>query len=172
MTVLTDEQRKRARVLTDEQRTAAIQSEQHRPARLARADEEPDLRTPEQLADADEYLTKTDDVILACRGQGHAWPKLRTGRKAKPLPKGITARKWYDGSWQITSTCLDCGMERTLTTRPGDGLLDYPAQYRYVQPEGYASPKGSGITRRDALSESWRRVLDVIGSQPAEGVAP
>ncbi len=111
--------------------------------------------------EAEAYLADTDDAILACRGQGHAWPKLRARKTATRLPKGISAQRWHDGSWQITSTCPDCGMQRTLTTLPGGGI-DHPAQYRYVQPEGYKAPKGSGITRRDCLDETWRRLREEL----------
>ena len=103
----------------------------------------------------EEWLAKADDKILACRGQGHSWPKLRAGR----TPKGLTARRQIDGCYQLTFICRDCGMERTMTTLP-TGEIDFPAKYTYKAPEGYKTPKGSFITRRECLAEEWRRVLE------------
>jgi hypothetical protein len=138
--------------------------EQRLAEHAALIDDETHYATIEKQAEA--YLNDTDDAILACRGQGHAWPKLRAPKagRSRLLPKGIEAQRFTDGSWQITSTCPDCGMQRTLTTLPG-GPIDHPAQYRYVQPEGYKAPKGSGITRRDCLDETWRRLREAM---PAE----
>jgi hypothetical protein len=103
----------------------------------------------------EDWLYNTSDIILACRGQGHAWPKLRAGR----LPKGVNAIRQIDGSWEIVSICRDCGMERRLVTLP-TGDIDYPARYTYKSPKGYKTPKGSEITRRDCLSEGWRRMRE------------
>lgn len=101
-----------------------------------------------------DWLHDADDDLLACRAQGHAWPKLRRGRQ-----QGISSLRQRDGSYMIRSECRDCGTARTLVTLPG-GALDYPARYTYEYPRGYASPKGSGVTRRDALDEIWRRNLE------------
>jgi|SRR5215472_1425387 len=106
---------------------------------------------------AAEWIVHVDDKILACRGQGHAFPKIRTGS----LPKGMRAVRQHDGSFQITFICRDCGTERTLTTLP-TGNLDLPAKYKYKHPPGYKTPKGSSISRRECLAESWRRTMEAL----------
>jgi hypothetical protein len=124
------------------------------------------LRVVEDPPDvqAAEWLQSADDKILACRGWGHSWPKVRAGR----MRKGISAVRQHGGCYQVTFTCADCGMERTLTTLPG-GQLDLPAKYTYRQPKGYASPKGSGISRRDCAGESWRRAVETVAATGSEG---
>jgi hypothetical protein len=107
--------------------------------------------------EAQDWLYKTDDVIIACRGQGHAWPKLPRTHSKKM--KGVRLSRDYDGSVQIESTCRDCGMVRVLTTLPS-GVLDLPAKYQYTQPEGYKAPKGIPISRRECMAESWRRAME------------
>ena len=104
---------------------------------------------------ANDWVVQASDEVLACRAQGHAWPKLRAGR----LPEGIALKRERDGCYQIESTCRDCGMVRTITTLPS-GMIDYPATYRYVQPDGYRSPVGSEVTRRECLAEIWRRARE------------
>lgn len=112
---------------------------------------------PDPEADAADWLAATDDRLLACRAQGHAFPKLRAGR----VPRGIRATRQHDGAYQVTSTCRDCGTERTLTTLPG-GALDLPASYTYRWPRGYATPAGAHITRRMALAELWDRAIERV----------
>lgn len=111
--------------------------------------------TDDPQTEAAAWLHQADDKLLACRGQGHAWPKVRRDK----VPRGIRAIPQHDGSYQVTFTCRDCGMDRTLTTLPG-GQLDLPAQYTYRAPPGYKSPKGSRINRRMAFAETWRRALE------------
>jgi len=114
-----------------------------------------------------EWLHKTDDKILACRGQGHNWPKLRPN-KGRPI-KGIRHRGITEsqGQVEIIMTCRDCGTDRRVVTAPG-GLIDLPAKYTYTHPDGYRAPKGVKITGRQAFAESNRRWLeDVAHSAPA-----
>lgn len=113
-----------------------------------------------------EWLTQAKDAFLACRGQGHAWPKLRPGR----LPKGIRHVRQPEGQVELIFTCRDCGMVRRLVTSP-TGEIDFPAKYTYEQPEGYKAPKGVSVTRREALAESWRRTLEDI-TKPVEVLRP
>lgn len=87
---------------------------------------------------AKDFLLNIDNDLLACRGQGHAWPKLKPSKRPK---RGIRAVPQRDGCYQLTTTCRDCGMERVLTTLPG-GAIDHPARYTYRAPEGYRAPKG------------------------------
>lgn len=100
----------------------------------------------------EEWLAKTDDTILACRGQGHAWPKLKRGNA-----RGIQIEHVANGVYQIEFTCPQCKTTRTLTTAPG-GILEFPASYKYQYPEGYKAPKGT--SRRHCVSESWRRIVE------------
>ena len=108
---------------------------------------------------AQDWIFNSPDSILACRGQGHAWPKLRPGR----MPKGMSALPQREGGYQLITTCRDCGMERTLITLPS-GEIDMPARYAYRQPDGYKAPKGTHVTRRECLAESWRRMREEITS--------
>lgn len=107
------------------------------------------VRNPETPED---WLTRTNNAILACRGQGHAWPKLRPGNA-----RGIEIEHVENGVFQITFTCPQCGTTRTLTTAPR-GELVFPASYKYQYPDGYKAPKGT--SRRSCVSESWRRTLE------------
>jgi len=110
--------------------------------------------------EAQEWLHNVDDAILACRGQRHSFPKLIAG---KPLPKGVrVVGPYVDGVMELVNTCPDCGKIRRLVTAP-HGVLDLPAKYSYKDPvarnghQPYKAPKGSGITRRQCLEETWRR---------------
>ena len=105
----------------------------------------------------DEWIKHTDDKYLACRAAGHAWPKIRPGRMGKHL----RATRQHDGSYQLVQICRDCGMERTLATLP-TGDIDFPARYRYVQPDGYKAPKGSNVSPRECLAEVWRRTRETM----------
>ena len=108
-----------------------------------------------QPFDIEGWLQHTDDKFLACRAQGHAFPKLRKGK----LPKGMSAVRQHDGAFELIAVCRDCGTERRLNTLP-KGELGFPARYRYAYPEGYKSPKRSGVTGRLALLELWRRTME------------
>lgn len=110
---------------------------------------------------AQDYLHNADDKILGCRGQGHNWPKLRP---TQVMPRGLRVEgPYHDGVMELVFTCRDCGMVRRLLTAP-HGVLDLPAQYSYKQPEGYKAPKGSGVTRRQCLEETWRRSYEDLRS--------
>jgi hypothetical protein len=120
--------------------------------KLKIADDEP--------ADVTDWIMHSDDVIIACRGQGHSWPKIRPGK----LPRGMKAIPQHDGGYELVTTCRDCGMVRRLITLPS-GMIDMPAKYSYVQPDGYKAPKGSKVTRRECLAESWRRMREEIAKE-------
>jgi hypothetical protein len=113
-----------------------------------------------------EWLYSTDPAILGCRGQGHAFPKIKTG---KLDPK----RNWlehsqHDGQWQLVQLCRDgCGTERCVTTNPGGTDIDLPARFRYRRTKpGYSPPAGVRVTRRECFSEVMRRRREDKG--PAE----
>lgn len=126
------------------------------------------LKVEEQAVfDAAEWLFRTSDAILACRGQGHAWPKLTPGKRNR---RGIRYTRWSDGSVELHFTCSDCGAERIIVTNPG-GVIELPAKYRYVHPPGYKAPKGVAISRRECFRESNRRWLDEM-QQAYEGLPP
>jgi hypothetical protein len=110
-----------------------------------------------------EWLYSTRDEIMACRGQGHHWPKIIKINGSK-LPRGVTVRPFepQQGVIEISERCLDgCGKERRMITRP-EGELELPARWTYNNPPGYAAPKGAGVTRRQCLEESWRRNLEEL----------
>lgn len=110
--------------------------------------------------EAQEWLYNVDDAILACRGQRHKFPDLEAG---KPLPKGLhIVGPYAEGVMELVSTCTRCGKTRRLLTAP-HGVLDLPAHYSYKDPparqgrQPFKTPKGSGITGRQCLEETWRR---------------
>jgi len=120
------------------------------------------VATDDVEQDAQEWIYKTDDEIITCRGQGHDWPKLPTKATAKKKKfKGIRFAAVPDsnGVVEVHFTCSTCGKERFMVTAPR-GELDLPARYRYVDPEGYQAPKGVPISRRACFQESWRRAKE------------
>jgi hypothetical protein len=142
---------------------------------MAQLTRQPDETDYEKQAEV--WMTSADDDVLGCRASGHAFPKIRATRAGK-LPKGVSARRQWDGCYQLTSVCRDCGTERTITTLPG-GMIDLPAHYKYVYPvdsEGrnrYAAPKGTGgfTSRRECLREAWRRALETIQTEGGEAAS-
>jgi hypothetical protein len=110
--------------------------------------------------EATEWIHKVDDKILACRGQGHDWPKLPI-RSSRKLVRGVWSQLIPDteGQAEIHFICKGCGKERWMVTRPR-GVLELPARYRYVDPDGYKGPKGVPISRRACFEESWRRAVE------------
>ena len=99
-----------------------------------------------------DHLHGLSDEFLSCKGDRHAFPKLKVG----PLPKGVQAKHVKNGVYQLTYTCPDCGTERTKTTRRG-GILDSAAIYAYKHPRGYLAPKDAGLTRADYVHELGER---------------
>lgn len=108
--------------------------------------------------DAKDWLTSLDDNMLACRGQQHAWPKLRPGKVTNKL---ISIQPAAEGCYQLRERCADCPKTRWKLTLPG-GVLDPGARWSYNNPPGYASPKDSGVTRADCVAELWRRVHEEV----------
>jgi hypothetical protein len=105
----------------------------------------------------EDFVNSLDDDFLSCRGDRHSFPKLRPG----PMPRGVNAVRQFDGSFQLTFTCPDCGTERTRTTLSGGGI-ERPVRYTYRYPQGYQSPKGSGLRKTDFSDELDRRVTPWI----------
>jgi hypothetical protein len=119
--------------------------------------------------EAIEWVHHAKDEVLACRGQGHNWPKLKPN-KGRPI-KGIRHRIVEQGQVEITMTCKDgCGKERRVITPPS-GLIDLPAKYHYNNPDDYSPPRGTKVTGRMAFAESNRRWLEEV-KQTFEGVPP
>src|SRR6185437_9825193 len=86
--------------------------------------------------EAQNWLDQADDDVLGCRGQGHRWPKLRPTAR---LPKGLRINgPWHEGVMELVFTCLDCGKQRRLITKP-HGQLDLPARYTYKNVDGTPS---------------------------------
>ncbi len=109
-----------------------------------------------------DWIKHANDSVIACRAAGHAWPKLKPGKTSRYIK--VTPQ--HDGAYQLVQICRDCGMERTLTTLPG-GEIDFPAHYRYVQPDGYKAPKGTHVKPRECLAEAWRRVREEMNKERA-----
>lgn len=107
---------------------------------------------------ADEWLHNASDDVLACRGQGHSWPKIRPGK----LKKGVRAYPRRDGCYELVVTCNDCGMERRLVTLPDHSVNFVGAIYSYRAPEGYRAPRGVPISRRQCFGETMRRINDEL----------
>jgi hypothetical protein len=110
-----------------------------------------DNRTLEQRQ-AD-WLQHLPDKFIPCRGDHHDWPVIKPGK----LPKGVRPVPLHDGSFQMEVSCRSCGRIRIKTTLPG-GYYDRDAIYAYRDPEGYAAPKGLGLTKSDYTDELYRRV--------------
>jgi len=120
-------------------------------------------------------MASADDDHLACRGQGHAFPKVRA--RGGRLTGAKAVRRQRDGAFQIEQVCPDCRTERTLTISP-TGYLDRTTGYAYRWPEGYRVPAGTGemITRADCFAETVSRaevslVAAAIATEAAEGEA-
>jgi hypothetical protein len=124
-----------------------------------------DNRTAEQrVAD---WLASADDAVLACRGQGHRWPKLiRPGK----LPKGITAKiaDPKEGQVELVAMCPDCRKSRRMITLPA-GEVSFPeVKWRAYKedPAGrYKAPPGVRITPSQARNETYRRFSEAILAQ-------
>lgn len=111
-----------------------------------------------------DWLSTADDIVVACRATGHAWPKLLPGK----VGDAIHAVPTEGGRVELIFDCLDgCGVSRRQITKPG-GRLDEEAHYYYTYPEGYHSPKGSDLNRRDAFREGYRRIQEELFAR--EGV--
>ncbi len=115
-----------------------------------------------------DWLFQAKDSILACRGQGHNWPKITPGKPRK----GIRVRYMPErnGQVEIVATCLDCGKKRRVITGT-DGIIPLPAKYYYEDPEGFKTPKGVRVTRRECFRESNRRWVEDVKAR-FEGVPP
>jgi hypothetical protein len=120
--------------------------------------------------EAEQFLLHVRDEFAACRSQGHSFPRLKPGKiptkyiKLEPVDR----RK---GVWQVTFICTMCGVERTTTTLP-KGVFDRDTIYAYRYPDGYAAPKGSGLTPRDFMGEIFRRSIEDLVAQAAPPAAP
>jgi hypothetical protein len=110
-----------------------------------------DNRTLEQKQ-AD-WLHHLPDKFIGCRGDHHDWPVIKPGK----LPKGVKPVPLHDGSYQMEVSCRNCGRVRIKTTLPG-GFYDRSANYIYRDPEGYAAPKGLGLSKADYTDELYNRV--------------
>jgi hypothetical protein len=114
-----------------------------------------DYKTPEQKAE--EWLYNVPAKFLACIGFGHAFPKLRPNGR-RPV-KGITLRRFSDGSRELEMMCRDCGTTRTIVTEPGEAFIFPQKRYIYDRPKGYSRPKGTFelLPRSVCASECARR---------------
>jgi hypothetical protein len=124
-----------------------------------------DNRTDEQkVAD---WIAHADDEVLACRGQGHSWPKLI---KPGKLPRGMNARpvRESQGQVELIAVCPDCKKSRRMITMPG-GEVNFPeVKWRAYKedPAGrYKAPKGVRVTPSMARNETYRRFSEVIIAQ-------
>lgn len=101
------------------------------------------MKTLEQ--EAEEWLHNTDARYLACIAFGHAFPKIKPqgkGRGKKGI-KGLTLRRFRDGSRELEFLCPDCGTTRTIVTEPGAAIRFPQHRYIYDRPPGYSRPKGT-----------------------------
>ena len=99
-----------------------------------------------------QYLARLSPEQAECMGQGHSWPKIRSGRA---LPKGVDAVPQKMGAFQVRETCQVCRSVRIWTTLPG-GAFDMDIQYRYIHPDNWVTQEtGTGVTRRDIRADTW-----------------
>jgi hypothetical protein len=115
-------------------------------------------QTPEEMAL--EWLHTVDPKILACRGQGHAFPKIKDG-KMSPRQNWVEQNQ-LTGQSQLVQLCRDgCGTERCVTTTGTGPRLDIelPAKFTYRRTKrGYSPPRGSArVSRRECFAETMRR---------------
>ena len=107
------------------------------------------------------YLAGLDPRQAQCMGQGHEWPKIRTG---KPMPRGVDAVRQRMGQFQVRETCPVCTSVRIWTTLPGGGF-DMDIQYRYDHPKWWVVQEtGTGVTRRDIKADTWNQFGRAIGA--------
>jgi hypothetical protein len=101
---------------------------------------------------ARDFLSRIPEDQLACRAQGHSWPKIRPDRE---LPRGTSAARQRDGAFQVRETCAVCGTVRTWTTLPG-GAFNMDVQYRYEHPQDWVTREQDlAVYGRDYKAELW-----------------
>lgn len=113
-------------------------------------------KSPEEKAE--EWISSVPDKFLGCIAFGHAFPKLKSGYKGKVI-KGITLRRFSDGSRELEMICRDCGTVRTIVAEPG-AVIEFPTKrYIYGRPKGYSRPKGTFklLPKRACANECARR---------------
>jgi hypothetical protein len=104
-------------------------------------------------------LYGVDDRTIECRGGRHRFPEMGI----RKIPKGITFVPQHDGSYQIRSTCPNCGRWRVKTTLPGGGY-DRNAVYQYGGgPEDFSAKEDTErgkLSKADYAAELHRRVAE------------
>jgi hypothetical protein len=111
---------------------------------------------PDQLAE--EWLFFVDASIVGCRGQGHAFPKIKSA-KLNPRQSWLE-RNQRTGRMQLVQLCRDgCGSERYVTTNDTGTDIDLPATFRYRRrKKNYSPPRGARrVSRRECFAETMRR---------------
>ncbi len=130
-------------------------------ARILRVvDELTELAERDPGAAAQQWLWQAKEEVVGCRGQGHGFVKIRSG---KTRGKNLRVERTVDGAWQLVQLCRDgCGVERTLTTVPGGTDIELPARFKYRRPKDYSPPKGVKVTRRECFAEAYRRAREEL----------
>jgi hypothetical protein len=124
---------------------------------------QPDITLQQRQAN---WLLHLPDKFIPCRGDHHDWPILKPGK----LPRGVRAEPTVDGCYQMIITCRSCGRERMKTTLRG-GVYDRSAVYTYRDPDGYAAPRGLGLSRADYTAELYRRMAEDLQRETARAAS-
>jgi hypothetical protein len=114
-------------------------------------------------------LDGLDPRILACRGDRHDWAPMVI--KGGLLPKGVSAIRQRDGSYELRQECrTGCGRYRRKRTLPG-GRVPYGTPWGYAGGiEGFSEKPGMQMTRTDykeALEDRITSAIRARGDAPA-----
>ncbi len=109
-----------------------------------------------------EDMADIDDEIVFCRARGlggHAWPKLRPGKK---LPSNFRPEPAPNGAILVTETCRACGKTRWYLSA-AKGIFDLGSKKHYKDPPNWkVLSRDLGYSSRDFDAEAWSRMQDDI----------
>lgn len=105
-------------------------------------------------------IENLDDVVLACRSDGHSFPYgdplLDRWKKNRDPQTGRVV------SASRTLMCPRCHtIVRDVVDRGARGMR----QRQYTYPEGYSMPKGCGVTRRESRAELMGRIFAILDAE-------
>lgn len=109
-----------------------------------------------------DWLRNYPDKFLACR-EGHAFPKMVTDKRGR-IPR-TRFEPWVDpegvlvGCYYQEQFCANCGRIRWRITGPPGAFYSQAGKWFYKDPNGYATPKGLGLTKGMYMDQLFERVL-------------
>lgn len=104
-----------------------------------------------------QWLDKYPAKFLACR-QGHNFPKLIPGNRK--FGRTWIEREEETNERTIHQLCSTCGRERwrSLIYR-SKGWVLAGDKWKYKDPQGYAQPRGYGISRAEFTNIYWDEIV-------------